>query len=211
MRDRLRRYGSKLIIQSVPGHQDIPGNELADADAKEAAEMETEPYCPTWYHSADARIKSSRQDPPPSHERTRLAFSKAKDLELKNRSDQTLLAKIRSGHTTLFAAYRKRIGLTEDDTCPSCQEAPQTMVHWMRECSGTLVLRIEIFGPDDFRKLDSLTKHPLKAIAFAKKSLNAGRAHFKRKKRKKDGTYRISSNKPSGELNNFLDFLLFFP
>ena len=43
LRDRLWRYGSKIIIQWVPGHQDIPGNELADAVAKEAAEMETEP------------------------------------------------------------------------------------------------------------------------------------------------------------------------
>lgn len=142
--------------------------------AKEAAELRLEQYAPTWFHSAAARIKATRKDPAPSHPRIKAVYefySKEKEEEVQSRSDQSLLAKIRSGHSILFAAYRKRIDESEDDTCPSCQLEPQTMEHWMTRCPGTLAQRRNIFGPDDYIRLGSLSKFPLKAIAFAKSSL----------------------------------------
>ena len=174
LRFRLRSYGHRVIIQWVPGHKDIPGNDLADAIAKEAAEMEGEAFAPTWYHSASSRIRALRKDPPPSHQRTRevyAAFSKEKELEVKSRDDQTLLAKVRSGHTVLFAAYRHRIDETESALCPLCENGDQDLSHWMTECAGTLQKRFELFGPEGYRRLDSLTKFPTEAITLARSTL----------------------------------------
>ena len=128
---RLKCYNHRINIQWVPGHRDIPGNDLADGVAKETAEKEGVDYVPTWFHSVKARIKAARKDPPPEHERTRDVYAKYSDKEeikVKNRKGQSLLAKIRSGHTTLFAAYRHRIDDNEP-TCPLCQAAMQDLEH----------------------------------------------------------------------------------
>ena len=105
----------------MPGHRDIPGNDLADGLAKEAAENEGNDYAPTWFHSVKARIKAERKDPPPQHQRTCDVYAKysvKEELKVKNRKGQSLLAKICSGHTVLFAAYRHWIDETQDPTCP---------------------------------------------------------------------------------------------
>ena len=175
LRFRLRRYHHQIIIQWVPGHKDIPGNDLADEVAKQAAEMEDAAYAPTWFHSVRARIKAVRKDPPPQHKRTQevySAYSKEKEMKIENRSGQSLLAKIRTGHMILFAAYRNRIDENKDPTCPLCHDAPQDLTHWMTACAGTLQQRMELFGPDGYNKLESLTKFPAEAIALARRTLD---------------------------------------
>ena len=80
------------------------------------------------------------------------------------------MAKI-SGHTVLFAAYRNRIDESESTLCPLCEYGDQDLTHWMTVCAGTLEKRRELFDPDGYDQLASLTKHPLKAIALAKSTL----------------------------------------
>ena len=136
--------------------------------------MEGEAFAPTWYHSASSRIRALCKDPPPSHQRTRevyAPFSKEKEMEVKSRDDQTLLAKVRSGHTVLFAAYRHRIDETESALCPLCENGEQDLSHWMTECAGTLQKRFEFFGPEGYRRLDALTKFPTEAITLARSTL----------------------------------------
>ena len=175
LRYRLKSYREQVIIQWVPGHQNIPGNDLADAAAKEAAELEDEDFAPIWFHSVRARIKAERKSFGTTHGRTTQVYSEyshQKEMLIKSRNEQSLLAKIRSGHTTLFAAYRNRIDETKDPTCPLCLDAPQDLEHWVTACAGTLQLRMELFGPDDFDKLASLTKFPTEAIALARRTLD---------------------------------------
>ena len=174
LRFRMKSYPHLIILQWVPGHRDIPGNDLADAVAKEAAEQEGDDYAPTWFHSAKAWIKATRKDPEPEHQRTREVYAEythKEEMKVKNRSGQSLLAKIRSGHTVLFAAYRKMIDENEDPTCPLCQNASQDLVHWMTSCAGTLQQRMDLFGPEGYNRLDSLTKFPTQAIALARNTL----------------------------------------
>ena len=174
MRYRLRNYPFKLYLQWIPGHKNIPGNDMADEVAKEATEIRDAPHTSTWFHSTRARLRSLWKDMPSSHERTRKvysAYSKSKEEEVLSRSDQTLLAKLRTGHTVLFKEYLNKIDETKDPTCPLCQQAPHSLTHWMCECAGTLQKRFELLGPDDYNKLKSLTKRPLEVIALAKATL----------------------------------------
>ena len=70
----MKSYMEQVIIQWVPGHKNIPGNDLADVAAKEAAEMEDEEFAPIWFHSVRCRIKSERKSFGTTHGRTTLVY-----------------------------------------------------------------------------------------------------------------------------------------
>ena len=149
---------------------------MADAAAKAATELE-EQAAPVSYGSICAAIRQRTKDPPPSHERTKEVYRGiSHNIErrlITTRSDQTLLAKVRSGHTTLFRAYAARIH-EEDEAasiCPLCDESPHDLIHWSTKCAGTLAKRIELFGYEDACKLEALSKHPLETLALAKSTL----------------------------------------
>ena len=174
MRFRWRCYPFKLIIQWIPGHKDVPGNDLADEVAKEAAENQIEHNTPTWFHASRARLKALYKDPQPVHIRTKkvyAAYSKQKEEDIKTRRDQTLLAKIRSGHTILFKAYHHRIDESVDPMCPLCNQDEHTLTHWMCDCAGTERKRYELLGPEDYDKLESMTRFPTEVVALARETL----------------------------------------
>ena len=54
MRSRLLTIASKVIVQWIPGHKGIAGNELADEAAKLATSLDDE-STPTSFGSAKAR------------------------------------------------------------------------------------------------------------------------------------------------------------
>ena len=135
---------------------------------------------PQYHGSICTQIRQATKDPPPSHERTKQvyrAISHNREKSITTRSDQTLLAKIRTGHTTLFRAYEARINDEEESTtiCPLCGETPHDLIHWSTKCAGTLEKRRELFGLEDLDKLESLTKYPSETLALAKSTLLGAR------------------------------------
>ena len=172
LRRRIRNATFKLTIQWIPGHSNIPGNDLADEAAKRAAEAPG-PFNPTSYGSICSQIRAATKDPPIEHQRTREVYrclSWEKEKEIRSRDDQSLLAKLRAGHHPALKAYKARIDRVTDPTCPLCEEEDQDMEHWFTRCPGTELKRWLLFG-DDSGKLECLTKHPIKAVTLARQTL----------------------------------------
>ena len=65
LRLKLKNTDFPLTIQWIPGHSNIPGNELADTAAKAATELE-EQASPVTYGSICTTIRRMTKDPPPS-------------------------------------------------------------------------------------------------------------------------------------------------
>ena len=172
IRQNIAKCSGSIIIQWIPGHSSIPGNVLADQEAKKATKTSTQSRAVS-FRSACALVKLNYTDSI-SHERTRKAYefqSKARERnEINNRRDQVNLAQLRSGHHTAFKAYKNRLDDKVDPMCPLCKEEPHTAEHWWG-CTSTLTLRKELFQDEAEMGIALLSRYPSKSIALAKKTL----------------------------------------
>ena len=176
IRSILSNTKAKIIIQWLPGHSNIPGNEAADAAAKEATTLPN-PHQPTSFNSSSALIKQTIRDPTTKHERLAKVysqFSSKKENEITTRSDQVDLARIRAGHHLDFRAYQHRLDENENPSCPRCEAASHDVEHWIQHCPGTLQARHEIFGEEANDGLSLLTRCPEKSITLARRTLLRG-------------------------------------
>ena len=178
--DSLRLAINNLVVKSmtiqwIPGHCDIRGNDLADSVAKFATTHPSPPPAIT-YANARACILKHFRDPPPTHPRTREVYahySHDREARVLSRGDQSLLARLRSGHYMGLRAHRNRVDGVSDPMCDLCGQEPQTLEHWLQDCPATAVLRHELFGPDS-GDLGCLTSHPLESISLARRTLRLG-------------------------------------
>lgn len=162
----------KLALHWVPGHTNIPGNEAADAAAKDAAHE----------HSSDPRQlpKSLRKPLPLSATRARQNFKAELErwagvqwrtsvrsvrmaevdaaMPLKKygaliadlpRRHANLLLQFRTNHIPL-QAYLARIGKTPSATCPTCGDTPETVHHYLLACPAYSLHRAVHFSTLSF-------------------------------------------------------------
>ena len=129
-----------VVVQWIPSHCGLPGNETADALAKEGAQQE-QTNTATTYHQEKTLIKAKLQ------EKWRInhpAHNKSDPYYRLTRREQVIIFRLRTCHNRLnHHLYRKfKIGRT--DLCP-CGEGPQTVEHILQLCKDHEQLRREVW------------------------------------------------------------------
>ena len=172
LKDHLQSLQSNTTIQWIPGHANIPGNELADKAAKEATLL-NDPPAKISFESIKNYIKRSIVDPPIKHTRTAEVykdFSNKTDSVITSRSDQTLLARLRSGHHLSFRDYQHRLDENASKFCPDCPGEIHDLSHWMTRCAATSEIRQRLFGTTGLT-LNHLSTHPAEMVQMARQTL----------------------------------------
>ena len=175
IRSALQNRVSPVIIQWIPGHSDVPGNELADKAAKSGTELQT--ACrPTSYRSSCMMVRKSIPNmiTHPVMRQVYKCQSNEKDKEeIKSRKDQVLLAQIRTGKHKAFQSYQHLLDENKSPTCPRCNSGENhTLEHWFLNCPGTMAAKHLIFYDENMGDgLGLLTKCPQKTVALAKLTL----------------------------------------
>ena len=71
-------HHSKVVIQWIPGHSDLAGNELADPESRKAAVTTTSEAEPKSLRAALSCIKRTFNDPEPCHHRAKFTYKEYK-------------------------------------------------------------------------------------------------------------------------------------
>jgi len=183
LRRKLAECASDIVIQWVPGHSDIPGNEMADLEAKAATEEPGDGRAISM-KGIKTVINSIIKDGEYQHQRIRAVYackSKVREKEISIRADQRMLAQVRCGHCLSFNSYKHRLNERENPTCPRCEESSlsqsisqplhlDTLEHWL-ECDATAADRMRDFGKSTVG-LEILTAEPRNSATHARRTLH---------------------------------------
>ena len=119
-----------VVLQWIPAHTGIRGNEMADQLAKEGREKEQPPS-----HLSYREVKTLIH-----HKKKAIFHCKTEGynpnqdaLHQLARHQQTIIFRLRTGHCRLNS-HLKRIGVKTSAQCP-CGEADQTPEHYLQSCS----------------------------------------------------------------------------
>ncbi|KAK7108155.1 hypothetical protein V1264_015944 [Littorina saxatilis] len=138
---------STVVLQWIPAHCGISGNEKADELAKNGSKMEQPNHCQS-YREAKTLIKHRWKE---KFTNKTSGYKPQKDpLHLLSRAEQAIIFRLRTGHCCL-KAHLRRIGVAESATC-DCGEGDQTPEHVLQACPLLDQLRIQTWpDPTDLR------------------------------------------------------------
>ncbi|KAL7280517.1 hypothetical protein ACG7TL_005449 [Trametes sanguinea] len=146
----------RLTLRWVPGHSDVPGNEIADALAKDAAKGNFLPTdllprrlrTPLPSSTSRAGQNFNTELERKAVERWRTSRRGIRMMEIDNklpsknfaaltqrlpRRHANLLLQLRTNHVPL-QTYLHRIGKAPSSTCPTCESDPETVAHFLFAC-----------------------------------------------------------------------------
>lgn len=153
----------EILLQWIPSHCGIPGNEAADALAREAAALpqESAPLDVTSVHRAAARAARAQsvRDWPAGWYRDLMGGHLPPPVTSGSRADAVTIHQLRAGHWSGSAQYLHRIGRNPSPRCPQCSdvrclaarcpvcgEAADTPRHILIECPALMRTRLLHLG-----------------------------------------------------------------
>ena len=148
-------YGVEIVMQWIPGHSNIPGNDKADTLAKEGSRHE-QPHTQTTLQTAKQIIRSNYKEEWLNEwalgNTGRILFKymttpKANDeIDRLNRKDQSTIFRLRTQHIPLNK-HLNRIGVIAEKTCPLCNHPEETVEHHLFHCPKLADLRVQLLPP----------------------------------------------------------------
>ena len=127
IRQKMESLEGSIDLMYVPGHKDVPGNELADKYAKDATKLPGQnDVGGVSMKAAKSIVNRSFKDPPSKHSIIKLSYDGMSDARdhaaVKSRIHGTLLAQLRSGHHKSLGYYRNFLDPTQSRSCDRCKE-----------------------------------------------------------------------------------------
>ena len=121
----------RVVMQWIPSHCGIPGNETADRLAKEGA-AEEQPEVPITYNHQKRIIKSIRQPQRQTQD----------DYQSMSRLEQIVILRLRTGHNRLRSHMYTKFKIGSSAMC-TCGQALQTAEHILQDCLEYGTLRMQ--------------------------------------------------------------------
>ena len=152
----ISKFNINLVLQWIPGHAGVPGNETADKLAKRGAAL-PQPEKPATYETTCQMIRSNLHEewmnswatgttgrPMYAH----MNKPKHKDpIKKLKREDQTIIFRLRTRHVPLNS-HLKRIHVKNTATCPLCGHPDETVEHHLFDCVALKELRERFLPPN---------------------------------------------------------------
>ena len=167
MLNEITERGAKVHIQWIPSHVGIDGNEEADQTANEAANKDQKDTT-TDYQTAKAANERKLKANYKSSNKHKWKIGGKHEMGL-TRAERTTLARIRTGHSTIFREYRKRIGLEEDGTCEECDLEEETRDHLLMKCLAVRRTRENTIGKSILEEKDKEEIKPAQILDFMRR------------------------------------------
>ena len=147
----INTHAVEITLQWIPGHVQIPGNDRADALAKQGA-MKTQDVSSASINTAKQTIKQTKKkiwmNEWKETDKGRYFFNHMPspnpndNINHLKRNEQVTIFRLRSGHAPLNK-HLTRIGAKNNPLCPLCGVHEETVNHHLFECFALTDLRRE--------------------------------------------------------------------